>query len=341
MALISTRRIYKTALIPKEFRLIDGEEKLTLPSPPRPKMKAKTVLASLEISENTIEYKNTEISLTYYSYADKLEIIFTKDSSLNIDIDCNEKPLEQFTEEHNSALFDFYIPTMGYTLKTKKTISLINSQSNKTILPMIVIGTDTKLEHYISEDFTYTHFIDLSLLHETTNEDERNKVEEYNKNKLKSEVRRKMPQREYQELFFDDILPYYQSVSKSKNNVIPVLRISVQSKATLSDAKYILNLLDTFGEIALRVNKHRDSIDNIESFLLAISNRLNKTYIILEENLEKRNSEIDEIAQINYLSKDIKVVFLGENKVNELDENKDNITKNIIPQYVKTTIYKI
>jgi len=324
MALASIRRIYKSALLPKKFTLIDkNNEEIEINSPPRPKMNAKTVLASLVIAEHNIVYKGNSISLTYYSYADKLEVIYSVDSLLGLDIKCSEMPINEYIEEYGSSLFDYYVPTVGYTQKTRKTLSLITTQSNKTIVPMIVIGTDAKLENYIQDNFQYSHFLDLNLLHETTNTHERIKIETYNR---QNKDRQKMPQKEFGELFIEDIIPYYLNINNS--NVIPVLRITTNHKASLNDAKNINKLINKFGSIALRINKNRDSFEDIESYLLPISNQLGKTHILLEENLSNKNNEINEIAYLNYLSNELQIVFLGENLVNNLEENTDNIIKN-------------
>lgn len=323
MALTSIRRIYKSALIPKIFILVNGTQEIEINPPPRPKMNAKTVLSSLVIAEHNININDYTIFLTYYSYADKLELIYSLDDTLGFSIKCNEEAIEEYIEKYGSSLFDYYIPTVGYTLKTKKTLSLISTQSNKTIIPMIVIGTDSKLENYIQDEYQFNHFLDLNLLHETINVNERKDIDEYNRN---NKNRKKMPQKEYGELSIEEIIPYYLNISNT--NVIPVLRITTKNRASLSDAKNINCLIDKFGSIAFRINKYRDSIENIESYLLAISNKLEKIFIIIEENLLNKNNEFDEISYLNHLSKDLRIVFLGENLVNDLEENTDNVIKN-------------
>jgi hypothetical protein len=297
-----------------------------LPSPPLPNVSVKTLLHSLVTEEHDINYNNYDFKLIYYSYAHKLEVVLFMDDTCNFTIGSKEEePIDEIIEEVLNPLFDVYIPTLGYTKNTSRTISLMSTHSNKVIMPMIVVGTDIKLDNYMEDNLSMSHFLDLGLIQASINLNERIQIAESNKGKARNQ-KIKLPKRIFSKIEKSKIYEYYLNL-KNINFIIPVYRIDVNQKASLEDAENILSLLNRFKKIAFRVNKKRNEINNLESYLLSVANNLDDVYILLEENLKNKKSENNDLMYIDNLSKKIKLAFIGEHVVSNIDENENIISK--------------
>ncbi len=332
MGLKSLKKLFTPVLMQKKISLMIEKIEYKLESPPSPKLSASTVLNSLIIYEYSFtDYKDSTIKVMYYSYADRLEVILNYDieEDINIVVENEEASFETF-EDITTSLFDRYIPVLGYTQKTVRSISLMKAHANKIITPMIVVGTDVKLETYINETMPDIHFLDLCRLHRTSNIAERMDVQAYNESKNKEQPRRKMPPREYEKLDLEyDYINYYLSIP-DKNKIIPVIRIKLSDSASLDYAKKISQLSIEFKKVSLRIETDRENIAHIKSYLLPLASTLENVYIVLEEKDDDLKNTHNEIMALEKLSEDLKIIYLAKNinSIGSLTDNKDTLRDN-------------
>lgn len=320
MALKSLKKVFSPALSPKKlFLIIDGNALEADTLPPAPKLSASTVLNSLVIAE----YTQNGIKISYYSYADRLEIMLNYDADIDLDIIIeNEEALMEHIDEISTSLTDIYVPTVGYTQKTPRSISLMKAHSNKTIMPMLVVGSDSRLEGYEEDALEYPHFLDLSLLQETSNTDKRDEVQQFNDTKDKEEARKKIPKREYRKLDSDNAyIDYYLSIENTY--CIPVIRTRLTTTASIDYAINIAKLRGEYAKICLRIEAERENIKHLTSYLLPLAGMLDNTYIALEENSKELTDTHLELKEIERISSDLKIIYLGKN-IFSLDRLEDN-----------------
>ncbi|MDQ7083852.1 MAG: hypothetical protein Q9M36_02515 [Sulfurovum sp.] len=270
MGLKSLKKIFSPVLMQKKILLSIKGKEYELKEAPRPKLSASTVLNSLIQDEyNFTEYKDLSITVMYYSYVDRLEVILNYDSEEDIDIIVeNEEAISEVLEDVTTSLFSQYIPVLGFTQKTVRSISLMKAHANKIITPILVVGTDVKFETYIKESIPNLHFLDLCRLYKTSNREERDKVTAYNKTKTKEQPRHKMPPQEYEALAFEyDYVNYYLQIS-DKSKIIPIIRTKIIESASLDYARNISKLSREFNKVAIRVETDRENIEHIKSYLL-------------------------------------------------------------------------
>ena len=145
----SLKITYEPYLNEKDTYIIIDGTSVTIDSPQKPKITASSVLGTLKDSEFNVEIEGVDIEIRYFSYIDRLEVIVNHNSDKDILFELNDvEPLEERIKPVSTSLFEKYTPVFGYTQKSKRSISLMKSHSNKTILPMLVVGTDSKFEHY-------------------------------------------------------------------------------------------------------------------------------------------------------------------------------------------------
>lgn len=311
MALKSLKKVFTPALGAKKlFLIIDGNSIELETLPPSPKLSASSVLNSLVI----IEFIQDDIKIMYYSYADRLEVMLNYDADIDLDITVeNEEALQESIADIVTSLIDVYIPTIGYTQKTLRSISLMKAHANKTIMPMLVVGTDAKLEAYQDESILDTHFLDLCLLQKTSNSERREELHSFNLSKEKDEARAKIPPKMYEKLHADNAyIDYYLSISNFAN-VIPVIRAKLIDIASLAYAQDIAKLRTIFTRICLRIEAGREDIKHLTSYLLPLADILEHTYIVLEENSTELKDTHQELIEIEKISGDLKIVFLSKN----------------------------
>ena len=320
----SLKIIYPPYLNEKETYLsLDGTSKFVT-SPQKPKISASSVLGTLKDDEFNIEIDGEDIEIRYFSYIDRLEVIINHSTDKEVLFDLTDiEPLEESIKPVSASLFERYTPVFGYTQKSKRSISLIKSHSNKTILPMLVVGTDAKFEHYKEDNLKDSHFLDLSLLHITSNKEERDEVSLFNKDK-KRDQKKSMPTKIYEKVVEYSIIESFFMQLEEKKHIIPTLRISLNHTASLNFAQAISKLLQCFNKVAIRVNIEEKDFSNLKSFLLAISNDLNRLYLIVEFDGEDLSQEHKELTLIPNLSDKIEIIYLCENIKNR-DTIKDNV----------------
>lgn len=328
MALKSLKKVFSPALGPKKLLLtINGTTIEAETHPPSPKLSACTVLNSLVI----FEYTQNDIKISYYSYADRLEIMLNYDADIDLDITIeNEEALMERIDEISTSLIDIYVPTVGYTQKTRKSISLMKAHANKTIMPMLVIGTDTKIDGYQEDGFDSPHFLDLSLLQETSNIDKRIEAQQFNDSKDKDTTKVKMPKREYKKLDSKNAFVDYYMPLTNTSNIIPVIRTRLTNTASIDYAMDIAKLRTKYTRICLRIEAERDNIKHLTSYLLPLADMLDNTYIVLEENSKELTNTHQELQDIEKISSDLKIVFLAKNilSTDKLIDNTDTFYDN-------------
>lgn len=326
MALTTMKSTFSPALENKKIYLcINNSDQILLESPPKPKITASSVSGSLKMHEFNIDIEDFKFNVTYFSYIDRLEVYVNHDSDINVDIlSENEKTIHAQKTKIRASLFDTYTPTLGYTQKTKKTLSLIKAYANKNILPLIVVGTDTKFESYIVDTFKDIHFLDLSLLHFTSNKATREQIELNNEGK-KRDDKEKLPKKEYEKIkILDNIIDFF-LLLKDREYVIPTIRISLADNASLEYAKAINTLNAHFKKIALRIEIKKKNIKNLKSYLLPLASKLTDVYLILEIEPQKIKELHDELIEIKSITDDTQIILLGDNisKRDSIQDNKD------------------
>lgn len=327
MGLKSLKKVFSPALGPKKvFLTIDGNVVEVNTLPPMPKLSACTVLNSLVI----LEFTQNDIKMSYYSYADRLEIMLNYDTDIDLDIMIeNEEASMEHIHEISTSLTDIYVPTVGYTQKTPRSISLMKAHSNKTIMPMLVVGSDSRLEGYEEDALEYPHFLDLSLLQETSNTDKREEAQRFNDTKDKEEAREKIPPRKYKKLDSDnEYIDYYLSLSNTYH--IPVIRTRLTTTASIDYAIDIARLRTQYTKICLRIEAERENIKHLTSYLLPLADMLENTYIALEENSKELIDTHNELKEIETISNDLNIIYLGKNifSIDKLTDNTDTAYDN-------------
>jgi hypothetical protein len=253
------------------------------------------------------------------------------DADIDLDITIeNEEALMERIDEISTSLIDIYVPTVGYTQKTRKSISLMKAHANKTIMPMLVIGTDTKIDGYQEDGFDYPHFLDLSLLQETSNIDKRIEAQQFNDSKDKETTKVKMPKREYKKLDSENAFVDYYMPLTNTSNIIPVIRTCLTNTASIDYAMDIAKLRTKYTRICLRIEAERENIKHLTSYLLPLADMLNNTYIVLEENSKELRDTHQELQDIEKISSDLKIVFLAKNilSTDKLIDNTDTFYDN-------------
>lgn len=325
MALMTMKSTFSPALGNKKIYLCINSDKILLETPPKPKLTASSILGSLKMHEFNIAIEDIKFNIMYFSYIDRLEIFVNHDSDINIDIlSENEKIIDAQKTKIRTSLFDTYSPTLGYTQKTKRTLFLMKAYANKNILPLLVIGTDTKFESYIGDVFKDTHFLDLSLLHVTSNKASREQIELNNEGK-KRDDKEKLPKKEYEKVkILDNVVEFF-LLLKNREYVIPTIRISLSDNASLEYAQAVNILSANFKKIALRIEVKKVNIKNLKSYLLPLASKLADVYLILEVEPQKIRELHDELTEIKNITNDTQIVLLGDNicKRDSIQDNKD------------------
>jgi hypothetical protein len=326
----SLKSTYEPYLEEKEtFIVIDGTSHAVKP-PQKPKISASTVLGTLKDYEFNIEIAGIDIEIRYFSYIDRLEVFINHNEDIEIQFSLADiNPLEEFIKPVSTSLFERYTPVFGYTQKSKRSISLMKSHSNKTILPMLVVGTDSKFEHYKQDNLKDSHFLDLSLLYITSNKEEREEVSLFNEGK-KRDDKKPMPSKIYEKVKSYSIIDSFFIQLQEKKHVIPTLRISLEHAASLYFAQAISKLLLQFNKVAIRITLEDKNFSNLQSFLLAISNDLNRLYLIIESDGEDLKNEHKDLLLVQKLSDKIEIIYLCENikNRNSIKDNEDTTTYN-------------
>ena len=277
----SIKIIFEPYLQTKETKLIvDGNAK-TITPPSKPKLTASSVLGTLIDDEFNEEVEGVDIEVRYFSYIDRLEVIINHNTDKEVLFTLEDaEPLEERIKPVSTAMFDKYIPVFGYTQKSKRSISLMKSYANKTIIPMLVVGTDAKFEHYKEDNLKDSHFLDLSLLHITSNAQERESISTFNQGKTRAQ-KRSMPPRTFEKADTFSIENFFIQLQEKKH-IIPTLRVSLCAPASLHFAQSISKLLQEFNKVAIRISIKEKDFAHLQSYLLAVSNDLNRLYIIVE-----------------------------------------------------------
>lgn len=330
MTLASIKTIFPPVLTPKKICINFASNNLSLEEPPKPKLTASSVLGSLKTHEYKVVDKDINFEIIYHSYIDRLEVFVSYDSIVSINVTSkDEEPIDIQITEVRASLFDTYIPTLGYTQKTKRSVSLIKAYANKNIFPLLVIGTDTKFESYVQDDFKDKHFLDLSLLHLTSNQEIRDAVESRNVGK-KREDKEKLPKKEYEKTkTWEDVAKFYNLI-KDKKHVIPTARITLSKSASITYAKAMTQLFENFNKLALRIDIKDKKIENLKSYLLPLASKLSNIYIILEVDPQDIGKIHDELTEIKSIASELQVILLSENIYdrNGIQDNKDIYTSN-------------
>jgi len=327
MALKSLKTIFPPALVAKKIILKVGSSEIELQQPSKPKLTASSVLNSLNIQEFKEEVGDINFNIMYYSYIDRLEVIVNCSADVDLEVvSQNEEAIESKMNKIEASLFDTYVPVVGYTQKTKNSILLMKSYANKNIMPLLVVGSDNRFDKYLSDNFIDNHFLDLSLLHLTTNQLQRDEVALFNQGK-KREDKQKMPPREYAKIeSWDDIKHFYNRLVDKSEHVIPTIRISLSQSASMMYAKAVSSLSKDFNKLALRINPNQRDMKHLKSYLLPLASDLENVFIILEvANGQDIKLTHEEISAIETLSGEVSIMLLSEN-INARDEIiKDNI----------------
>ena len=326
----SLRITYEPYLNEKDTYIIIDGTPATIDSPQKPKITASSVLGTLKDSEFNVEIEGVDIEIRYFSYIDRLEVIVNHNSDKDILFELNDvEPLEERIKPVSTSLFEKYTPVFGYTQKSKRSISLMKSHSNKTMLPMLVVGTDSKFEHYKQDNLKDSHFLDLSLLYITSNKEERDEVSLFNEGKKRDE-KRPMPSKIYEKVQSYSTIESFFMQLQEKKHIIPTLRISLDHTASLYFAQAISKLLQEFNKVAIRITIEDKDFSNLQSFLLAISNDLNRLYLIIESDGEDLKSEHKDLTLVQNLSDEIEIIYLCENikNRNTVKDNEDTTTYN-------------